>query len=226
MKQYLYWIGLCLLLLDVVACKPEMDDDLPPTDAVDTTAADTLLPYDCLRQDTTILDTTTYEDAPIWLPGAQQYGFAKGKKNGKDFEASVAAARFSYKGNIFLAVSLLTYSENGGARESLGVQGILLDGTERYTLLASRKVLDVADSIAQAVYGHLNDDVLGDNYTLDTLYDCNQLEINTLDTLNRIVKGKFTAAFLYENPYVRKEDPRNPDRCVFKDVYFECKIID
>lgn len=180
-------------------------------------------PIDTITVDTTTIDTIVYEDAPIWLPGAQEHGFAKGLKNGKEFEASAEAYYLPAPNEGFLGIFMDTYSDRGYRREILAVGGISENDDEEYKI--SDKIIQ--NEVVSARYGTLIDggDVLGDEYNLDTLNSNNQIKIISIDLEKKEIEGVFSTSFNFDERHAKRE-PRNPNYCVFEEIYFKCKIVD
>ena len=214
MKKHFYLVLLALYhLTTCYACNKGSIDDNPPPNPIDTT-----MTTDTISVDTTASDTVVYEDAPIWLPGGKS--FAKGLKNGKDFEASAAAIYI--RDSTWLGLLVATFSEKGYQRESMQIGNISTTELGEYNLMPPSNT----DTVRYIRYATRRDggDVSGDLYNLDTLYD-NKLIITAIDLEQETIKGSFTAA-LHINEPDDKRDPLNPNYLVFEEVYFECKIVD
>ncbi|MEM9887180.1 MAG: hypothetical protein AAF849_14900 [Bacteroidota bacterium] len=171
---------------------------------------------------TTSCDKEKLEDVPIWLPGDQEFGFAKGKKNKEKFEASA----FAYFGqppiDSLIIVAIVTESESGYLRERINLATFEWI-PQKYTL--SDEEIVPNKQIVRCTYGTMVDggDVSGDNYDLDIDKKSNQLEITEVDIENKLISGKFTAT-LYNTDKNDKSDPKNPDVVTFRNVSFEATI--
>ena len=215
MKIHFYLVLLALYYLTTCyACNKGSMDDTPPPNPIDTTTMTT---------DTTASDTIVYEDAPIWLPGEQRYGHAKGKKNGKDFEASVLVTFLPVPFDHYLGMSMGTYTQEGYIREIIDLSEILTSMVGKYEMNGSF----LNDTLVSASYNTALDDgdVAGDRYIMDTLATTNCFEVTYINMEERVIEGKFTVSFNIDIDRLKK-DERNPDYCVFEDIEFKCKIVD
>jgi len=168
------------------------------------------------------------EEVVIWESGRQDnstIGFAKGKKNCADFEAIGAAIYRTPPLEDKVYILFSTYSESGFLREEFFIgDGIpLIAG--KYKLRSDEIEFNPHDDTFSINYTTLIDggDVLGDSYTLDETIEDNKIELIEVDTLNKIIKGEFTATFTFDGRFA-KTDPRNTDVVKFSEVYFEVGI--
>ena len=161
MKKHFYLVLLALYYLTTCyACNKGSIDDNPPPNPIDTT-----MTTDTMSVDTTAGDTVVYEDAPIWLPGSQKYGFAQGLKNGKAFEATAVAIHS--KDSACIRFLIGTYSQEDYLRDYISIGNILVEELREYKLVAYKNI----DTIRFINYSTRVDggDVIGDRYDLDTL---------------------------------------------------------
>ena len=168
------------------------------------------------------------EEVVIWESGRQDnstIGFAKGKKNCADFEAIGAAIYHNPPLESKVYMIFATYSESGFLREEFRIGDGIPLVAGKYKLRMNRIEFNPHDDTLSIDYTTLIDggDILGDSYTLDETVADNTIEIIEVDTLNRIIKGEFTATFTFDGNFA-KTDPRNTDVVKFSEVYFETKI--
>ena len=180
----------------------------------------------CQKEDTPKeVEEDPCEEVIIWESGGQGTGFARGKKNCADFEASGVAIYHRPPIEDKVYVQLVTYSKSGFVREKLHIANGVPLVTGEYKLRMNRIEFNPHDDTLSIDYTTLIDggDILGDSYTLDETVADNTIEIIEVDTLNRIIKGEFTATFTFDGNFA-KTDPRNTDVVKFSEVYFETKI--
>jgi hypothetical protein len=73
-----------------------------------------------------------------------------------------------------------------------------------------------------SVYDTNHGDVLIDSYILDTSRTDNQVEIISIDTVQKIIEGRFACSFIFANDRP-KRDPYNLDTMRFFNGYFKGK---
>jgi len=158
---------------------------------------------------------------PIYEAGDQVYGFASGKKQTWDWEASGAGAKYTDDyGKTFWGVSMATYSKDGFIRESLRLDFIPFQKGE-YDITHNFK-----ESLLSSTYGTFRDDgdVLEDFYLVDETALTNKAQITRIDTTTNIIEGLFTVTMKIKDPE-QKVNAINPDRVTFSDVSFSVQIL-
>ncbi|TAK50393.1 MAG: hypothetical protein EPO28_00435 [Saprospiraceae bacterium] len=162
---------------------------------------------------------------PIYQPGPMTYGKATAVKATENWTASAYGQEEDWSEGT-VSVIAQTYSEEGFLREILSFQEVPKK-IGKYNL---SKTISPNDGLVLASYGNIIDDgdVLGDYYNLDLNATDNFVEVTYIDTLERIIRGKFTATFVIDltGAYKEKIDPANPDKVKFWNGMFDVKIIE
>jgi len=162
---------------------------------------------------------------PIYQPGPMTYGKATAVKATENWTASAYAILEDWS-NGTISLNAETFSDDGFLRESLGFSEIPAE-VGKYEL-GNFRPLD--DGIPGVGYCNIIDDgdVLGDCYVVDLTATDNFVEVTYVDTLERIIRGKFTATFVIDltGAYKEKIDPANPDKVKFWNGMFDVKIIE
>ncbi|MBK9271253.1 MAG: hypothetical protein IPM48_06620 [Saprospiraceae bacterium] len=76
-----------------------------------------------------------------------------------------------------------------------------------------------------AYFEHNHNDIVVDSYLLDTSRNDNKIEIVFIDTLTKIIEGRFACSFVFANDRP-KRDPYNLDTMRFFNGYFKGKYKD
>lgn len=152
------------------------------------------------------------DNVVIFTPGEQVFGWAKGVKEGKAWEAS-GYWRYHTDDSTHVGIDFKTYSEFGELREDIGLNEIPLSlGT--YTIKGS--IYDLGDNFVGGSYGLLIDDgdVAGGIFFVDENED-NFITITEIDMLTNIIKGFFQLHFIDESKNFKLE---------IKDGEFELRL--
>ncbi len=156
------------------------------------------------------------ETAPIYLSGEKKYGFAKGLKNNKDFEASAYYFKMPKDTNT-LGFKFSTYDDIGILAEDIFILNI--PGKKgKYTLNDT----DFFRTAIGSFYRTMHDDSVEDEYQIDE-DEKSYIRITSIDLIQRKVNGEFC---IY---YVRKPGEKvyelNPDKVKFSKGVFETTSI-
>jgi hypothetical protein len=146
------------------------------------------------------------ETAPIYFPGEKMYGFAKGLKNNKDFEASAYYFKMLKDTNT-LGFKFTTVDNQNILSEDLFILNIP-SKKGKYTLSDT----DFSISTVGSYYRTMHDDVVEDEYKIDKnekSYFC----ITSIDLVKRKIKGEF--CIYYVRNAGEKTNPDNPDKVKF-----------
>ncbi len=170
-----------------------------------------LLVFSCGKNDRLIKP----EPEPLF-PGSQEYGWAKGMKNGDEWEAS-AVASYHSDDSTYAGMIIDAFNANGFLRESIGFNEIPIKvgmNTIRGT------AFDVYDGFIGNGYDRWGSDgdVLTARYILDEDYN-NTLEITKVDLSTETIEGVFSARYDIEfdnRPY--------PEIVEFKNIKFSAQI--
>ena len=156
---------------------------------------------------------------PIYQPGAMGLGGAEGKKNQWDWKASGFGGELVANGDTFYVLSLATFSEADELRERL-VLSYMPTATGTYSIAANHQ-----NQYVTASYVTLTDggDITEDFYNLDKTA-VNEITINKIDTLEKIIEGVFTINMQIDDP-ANKINEINPDDVIFSNVAFSVTII-
>ncbi len=95
---------------------------------------------------------------------------------------------------------------------NIGCYNIAIDGND----------LNSSNLLVGALFNFNDRDILVDNYLLDTNQVNNKIEIVSIDTVQKIIEGRFSCSFVLANDRP-KRDPYNLDTMRFFNGYFKGK---
>lgn len=78
------------------------------------------------------------------------------------------------------------------------------------------------NNFSEAYFSNWDDDIVVDSYRLDTSSSDNKIEILSLDTVNRVIEGRFACTFVFAKDRP-KRSPYNLDTMRFFNGYFKGK---
>jgi hypothetical protein len=132
----------------------------------------------------------------IYEPGEQEFGWAKGTKEGKAWEAS-GFWRYHQNDSTYWGINFITYSDYGAQRESFGLNEIPFSIG---SFPVKGGVNDLGDGFVGGYFGQWADD--GD--VIIGFMNVNEKEnsfitISEMDTLTATMKGFFEIHFISED---------------------------
>ena len=160
----------------------------------------------------------TEEDLSLY-PGNQDDGWGEGLKNNETWGCSVQSL-FHTDDPTRIGVFFNTYNKDGFLREDIGLNDIPI---KVGTFPIKFGYGDIGNDFIGSIYSMSG----GDGHVLVGYYDLieskleNQVEVSEIDTTLKRIKGKFTAVFSLSRP-----NESLPDTVQFKDIDFECDIVE
>ena len=161
------------------------------------------------------------EDEEVIVPGEQEFGWARGLKEGETWEASAQALLFDTSGQ-YIDLILTTYNEEGFLRGSLVLNEIpLFPG--QYEIKFGAQADN--DNFVGASYGNSisHGDVLMAFYNALDDFPESSLELITVDTVTNLCEGYISKIAL---EIVNGGGGNYPDTVFFENIDFSCEIRD
>ena len=152
------------------------------------------------------------ESASLYYPGDMIFGRVSGLKNCLPFLAEAKA--FVKNDSIILEVQTFDHSQflnNPKEKLKIGSKVHLDNWTSK---------IDSILTISIAEYSILDHSIIEDNYSLNPNYEYNKFVLNSVDSKEKHIKGRFECQFILNsiNP-----SGINPDTIIFWDCRFDAK---
>jgi hypothetical protein len=182
--------------------------DSGPDDSDPVTPRDSCIVYEYILDSISIINAYNKHDS---TPG---FGYATKVNRITNFTSK-----------IFLIEDLLQIVLISRDRDSFLTDELILYGFKEQVGCYSLKLIDTKwnyRDLPVAYFSNNDEDVVIDNYLLDTSRTDNKVEIVSIDTVNRIIEGRFACTFVFANDRP-KRSRFNLDTMRFFNGYFKGK---
>lgn len=165
------------------------------------------------------------EEVEVFAPcNLSESGEASAIKISAEWKATAKCRKGNVPGDKYWIIEFFTCSEYNEFREYLFFSGIPdSNPVYHYKLHSDAYVLKVGTVFSNYVRVTSDGDVLDDYYNLDTTALDNYFIIDTWDTINKQVEGRFRVSYVVRQPQI---NPDNPEKVKFWKGTFKLPLRD
>ncbi|MBK9631430.1 MAG: hypothetical protein IPO62_10265 [Saprospiraceae bacterium] len=197
-----------IFIVTLVICYNFSCRDSGPDDSNPITPRDSCIVYEYIQDSNSLINAYNKYDS---TPG---FGYATKVNRTTYFTASILLSE-----NLF-QLHLISRDRDSFLTDYLGIFGF-----KQQLGCYSLKLIDTKwqyKDLPVAYFSNNDEDVIIDDYLLDSSRTDNKIEILSIDTVNRIIEGRFACSFVFANKRP-KRSPYNLDTMRFFNGYFKGK---